>query len=155
MIDTAHIEALANAALQDGKLFLVSVNATPSNEIEVVIDSDESVDIDDCVALSQTIEAQLDRETEDFELTVTSAGVGQPLKLLRQYRKLIGRPVEVLLANGTKIIAELRDATDDGITLAYQEMRTVEGKKRKQPFDVVQTYPMAEIKYTKEYLDFK
>lgn len=155
MIDTAQIEAIANDALKEGKLFLVSVTATPTNEIEVVIDSDDSVDIDDCVALSQTIESQLDREAEDFELTVTSAGVGQPLKLLRQYRKLIGSPVEVLLLNGTKIIAELRDATEETITIAYEEMRAVEGKKRKQPFDVVQTYPLSEIKYTKEYLDFK
>ena len=155
LIDTAKIEAIANAALEGSKLFLVSVTATPTNEIEVVIDSDDSVDIDDCVNLSQTIEAQFDREAEDFELTVTSAGVGQPLKLLRQYRKLIGQPVEVLLQNGTKIIAELRDATEEGITLAYEEMRAVEGKKRKQPFDVVQTWPMEEIKYTKEYLDFK
>ena len=155
MIGTAKIEAIANAALEGSKLFLVSVTATPTNEIEVVIDSDDSVDIDDCVNLSQTIEAQFDREAEDFELTVTSAGVGQPLKLLRQYRKLIGQPVEVLLQNGTKIIAELRDATEEGITLAYEEMRAVEGKKRKQPFDVVQTWPMEEIKYTKEYLDFK
>ena len=84
MIDTAKIEAIANAALEGSKLFLVSVTATPTNEIEVVIDSDDSVDIDDCVNLSQTIEAQFDREAEDFELTVTSAGVGQPLKLLRQ-----------------------------------------------------------------------
>ena len=72
-----------------------------------------------------------------------------------QYRKLIGRPVEVVLLNGTKIIAELRDADEGSVTLAYREMRAVEGKKRKQGFDVVQTYPLSEIKSTKEYLDFK
>ena len=113
------------------------------------------MDIDDCVALSRAIEERLDREEEDFELTVTSAGIGRPLRLLRQYRKLIGRPVEVVLLNGTKIIAELRDADEGSVTLAYREMRAVEGKKRKQGFDVVQTYPLSEIKSTKEYLDFK
>ena len=154
-MDADKIRNIAEEELAEGSLFLVEVNITPANEIEVVIDSDGSVDIDDCVALSRAIEERLDREEEDFELTVTSAGIGRPLRLLRQYRKLIGRPVEVVLLNGTKIIAELRDADEGSVTLAYREMRAVEGKKRKQGFDVVQTYPLSEIKSTKEYLDFK
>lgn len=109
-MDADKIRNIAEEELAEGSLFLVEVNITPGNEIEVVIDSDGSVDIDDCVALSRAIEERLDREEEDFELTVTSAGIGRPLRLLRQYRKLIGHPVEVVLLNGTKIIAELRDA---------------------------------------------
>ena len=148
-MDADKIRNIAEEELAEGSLFLVEVNITPGNEIEVVMD------IDDCVALSRAIEERLDREEEDFELTVTSAGIGRPLRLLRQYRKLIGHPVEVVLLNGTKIIAELRDADEGSVTLAYREMRAVEGKKRKQGFDVVQTYPLSEIKSTKEYLDFK
>ncbi len=155
MIDKHKIEEIASGLLGDGELFLVEVNITPGNEIEVVIDSDSSVDIDDCVELSRAIEEKLDREEEDFELTVASAGIGQPLRILRQYLKLIGSPVEVVLCNGTKILAELRDADEHSVTLAYKEMRTVEGRKRKQEFEVVQTYPLEEIKSTKEYLDFK
>ncbi len=155
MIDKHKIEEIASGLLGDGELFLVEVNITPGNEIEVVIDSDSSVDIDDCVELSRAIEEKLDREEEDFELTVASAGIGQPLRILRQYIKLIGSPVEVVLCNGTKILAELRDADEHSVTLAYKEMRAVEGRKRKQEFEVVQTYPLEEIKSTKEYLDFK
>ncbi len=155
MIDKHKIEEIASGLLGDGELFLVEVNITPGNEIEVVIDSDSSVDIDDCVELSRAIEEKLDREEEDFELTVASAGIGQPLRILRQYLKLIGSPVEVVLCNGTKILAELRDADEHSVTLAYKEMRAVEGRKRKQEFEVVQTYPLEEIKSTKEYLDFK
>jgi len=155
MIDKHKIEEIASGLLGDGELFLVEVNITPGNEIEVVIDSDSSVDIDDCVELSRAIEEKLDREEEDFELTVASAGIGQPLRILRQYLKLIGSPVEVVLCNGTKILAELRDADEHSVTLAYKEMRAVEGRKRKQEFEVVQTYPLNEIKSTKEYLDFK
>lgn len=155
MIDTDKIRAAAERELKDGPLFLVGVTVTPSNEIEVVIDSDGSVDIDDCVGLSRKIEEQFDREDEDFQLTVTSAGIGQPLKLLRQYRKLIGKPVEVVLTSGTKIRAELRDADENSITIAYKELRAVEGKKRKQEFDTVHTYPLSEIKSTREFLDFK
>lgn len=155
MIDKHKIEEIASGLLGDGELFLVEVNITPGNEIEVVIDSDSSVDIDDCVELSRAIEEKLDREEEDFELTVASAGIGQPLRILRQYLKLIGSPVEVVLCNGTKILAELRDADEHSVTLAYKEMRAVEGRKRKQEFEVVQTYQLEEIKSTKEYLDFK
>lgn len=155
MIDTDKIKAIVNSELEGTELFLVDVACTPGNDVEVTIDSDSSVDIEDCVALSRAIESQFDREQEDFQLTVTSAGIGYPLKVLRQYQKLIGRPVEVVLKNGTKVLAELREATQDSITLGYEEMRTVEGKKKKQAFEVVKTYPLAEVKSTKEYLDFK
>lgn len=155
MIDLQKIKAIADSKLEGSELFLVEINTSSNNEIEVVIDSDSSVDIDDCVSLSKLIEEQFDREVEDFQLTVTSAGIGQPLKLLRQYTNLIGEPVEVILRSGTKIIAELREADETSVTLAYKEMRAVEGKKRKQEFDVLQKYPLSEIKSTKEYLDFK
>lgn len=155
MIDIDKIKEITGMELEGTDLFLVDVTCSPANEIEVTIDGDCSVDIDDCVKLSRAIEAGLDREEEDFELTVTSAGIGYPLKVLRQYRNLIGRPVEVVLRNGMKILAELRDADEESVTLAYREMRTVEGQKKKQAFDVVDTYRMEEIKSTKEYLDFK
>lgn len=155
MIDAHKIEELTDRELKDSSLFLVEIKISTSNEIEVVIDSDGSVDIDDCVRLNRIIEDSLDREEEDFELTVTSAGIGQPLKLLRQYKKLTGKIVEVVLNNGTKIRGELRGADENSITIAYKEMRAVEGKKRKQEFDTVTTYPLAEVKSTREFLDFK
>lgn len=74
---------------------------------------------------------------------------------MRQYRKLIGHSVEVLLLNGTKILARLDAADQEGITISYEEKQAVEGKKRKQSVTVSRTYPFGEIKYTKEYLDFK
>lgn len=155
MIDINKIKEAVESRLSGTPLFLVEINSTLGNEIEVVIDSDVSVDIDNCIELSRAIEELFDREQEDFELTVTSAGIGQPMKLLRQYRKLIGKPVEIILKSGIKIIAELRDADETSITIFYKEMRLVEGKKRKQEFDVVQEYNLSDIKSTKEYLDFK
>ena len=90
-----------------------------------------------------------------ISLTVMSAGIGSELRSLRQYRKLVGSPVEVLLANGVKILAKLDAVDEQGITLSYEEKQTVEGRKRKQLVTVSRTYPFAEIKYTKEWLDFK
>ncbi len=155
MIDCKKIEEVATRHLEGTDLFVVSCTTSPSNEVELLIDSDTSVDIDACAALSRAIEAAFDRDEEDFELTVASAGIGSELKQLRQYRRLTGRPVEVLLQNGTKILARLEAADEAGITLSYEEKQAVEGKKRKVAVKVTRTYPFEEIKYTKEWLDFK
>lgn len=155
MIDTKKIEEIAARHLEGTDLFVVSCSVTPANEVELLIDSDQSVSIDDCMALSRAIEAEFDRDVEDFELMVASAGIGSELKSLRQYRKLVGRPVEVLLKNGVKVLAQLEEVTDETITLSYEEKQAVEGKKRKELVKVVRTYAFEEIKYTKEYLDFK
>ncbi len=105
-----------------------------------------------CVTLSRGI---ADREQEDFELTVTSAGIGQPLRMLRQYRKLIGREVEVVLKEGGKLVATLTDATGEAITVEYQEKAAVEGKKRKELVTRRRELPLAEVKSTCEHLSFK
>lgn len=155
MIDAQYIKQTAESLLDSEQLFVVEATVSPALEIEILLDSDLSVSVDDCVKLSRAMEEVLEPSGEDFSLTVSSAGIGQPLKLLRQYLKLIGRPVEVLLANGTKILATLVAATDDSITVSYTEKAIVEGKKRKQDVTVEKTYPKSEIKTVREYLDFK
>ena len=155
MIDTRKITALAEQKLEGTDLFVVDCTCTPGNEVELTLDSDTSVGIDACAELSRAIEAELDRDTEDFSLTVMSAGIGSELRSLRQYRKLVGHSVEVLLLSGVKLQARLDEVSDEGITLSYEEKQAVEGRKRKQLVTVSRSYPFAEIKYTKEWLDFK
>ena len=155
MTDTKKIIEAAERHLEGTDLFVVECTSTPGNDIELTIDSDTSVGIDACAELSRAIEAELDREEEDFSLTVMSAGIGSELRSLRQYRKLVGRPAEVLLMNGVKILAKLDEATEEGITLSYEEKQAVEGKKKKQLVTVTRTYPFSEVKWTKEWLDFK
>ncbi len=158
MIDTKKIVESAEAKLVGTDMFVVGCTCTPSNEIDLYIDSDTKVSIDVCISLSRAIEAEFDREVEDFSLTVASAGIGSELKLLRQYRNLVGSSVEVLLKSGAKIVAKLSEVAEEQITLSYQEKQIFEtstGKKKKQLVDVEKVVPFAEIKYTKEYLDFK
>ena len=155
MIDVAHVREIAEAQMEGTDLFVVEVRVTPANEIVVTVDSDTQVGIDRCVELSRSIEEALDRDQEDFELTVMSAGIGQPLKYLRQYRKLIGSPVEVVLKDGGKIIGKLVDASDNQIVVEYEERVTVEGKKRKQLVTTRRELSLDEVKSTCEYLDFK
>ena len=154
-MEVAAIREFVEQRLDGTKMFLIEINSSPANEFEVVVDSDERVDIDSLVGLSRAIEEAFDREVEDYELTVISAGIGQPLKVLRQYQKLIGLPVEVLLTDSTKILATLAAADEQGITLAYTKRVAVEGKKRKEEVEVKESYSFDQIKWTKEYLDFK
>ena len=154
-MEVVKIREVAEAALLGTDRFVVDVKCSPANEIEVVIDADSTVDLDACVELSRKIEAEFDREIEDYELSVFSAGVGQPLKLLRQYNKLIGGTVEVLLTSGVKMLATLKEASHEGITLSYTERKLVEGKKRKVEVEVEEFHAFDQIKWVKEYLDFK
>ncbi len=158
MIDTKKIVESAEAKLVDTDMFVVGCTCTPSNEIDLYIDSDTKVSIDVCISLSRAIESEFDREVEDFSLTVASAGIGSELKLLRQYRKLVGSSVEVLLLSGIKIVAKLTEVNETQITLSYEEKQIFEtstGKKKKQMVEVERVVPFTDIKYTKEYLDFK
>ena len=152
MIETKKIIEAAERHLEGSDMFVVECTSTPGNEIELTIDSDTSVGIDACAELSRAVEAQFDRDEEDFSLT---AGIGSELKSLRQYRKLAGKSAEVLLTSGVKILAKLEEVTDEGITLSYEEKQAVEGKKKKQLVKVTRSYPFDQIKYTKEWLGFK
>ena len=162
MIDTERIREIIDEKLAGTDLFLVGIRQSPSNEIEITIDSDTSVGIDSgmlgidrCAELSRAVEEAFDRDAEDFELTVMSAGIGQPLTMLRQYRKLIGREVEAVLKDGSKLTAVLKDASAEALTLSYSEKVAVEGKKRRVSVERERTIPLAEIKTTREHLRFK
>ena len=155
MIDVTRVREIAETQMEGTDLFVVEVRVSPANEIVVTVDRDTQVGIDRCVELSRSIEGALDREQEDFELTVMSAGIGQPLKMLRQYRKLIGRPVEVILKDGGKIVVNLTDASESSIAVEYEERVVVEGKKRKQLVTTRRELSLDEVKSTCEYLDFK
>lgn len=155
MIDVKHVMEIAERFLADTDMFVVECKISPMGDIELLIDSDTAVKLEDCATLNRAIEAELDREVEDYSLMVASAGIGSELKLLRQYKKILGNSVEVLLKDGIKILAKLNDATEEGIMLSYEEKQAVEGKKRKVTVEVTKEYKWEEIKYVKEYLDFK
>ena len=115
------------------KCFLVDVTVSRENDVELVIESEEgTVSLDDCVELSRKFEEKFDREKEDYSLTVGSAGLDQPFKVLKQYIKAVGTEVQVLVKDGRKLKGVLTGASGDGITLRYSVKEAVEGKKRKE-----------------------
>jgi ribosome maturation factor RimP len=154
-MDIAKVREIVEKKLEGTDMFVVECVCSPSNEIMLTLDSDTRVTIDTCAELSRAVNEAFDRDEEDFSLTVASAGIGEPLKLVRQYRKVVGSPVEVLLTSGIKLLATLDAADEEGITISYDEKVAVEGKKRKELQHTVRTYAYSEIKTAKEYLDYK
>ncbi len=118
MINKEQLQSIVDNFLKDKEnLFLVNIKINNNNIIEVIIDSDTFVDIEECAELNNYIESKLDREIEDYDLTVSSAGIDRPLTLIRQYKKYIGKKIEVLLLDSKKIIGVLEDVNDNGIKL--------------------------------------
>lgn len=150
MIDQEAIRKMTEEHLAGGSLFLIDVMIKPGNIILVFIDSDQEVKISDCADLSRFIESRLSRDTEDYELRVSSAGIHHPYRFLRQYRKNIGRHVQVLLKDGTAVKGTLIAAGEDFI-----EVRPL-GKKGKQkdPEETIRQLPMEQIKETKGIVTF-
>ena len=155
MIEKAVVTQLVEEHLQASNPYLVDVTIKPGNYIVVEIDSDDSVSIDDCVALSQYIEAHLDRDVEDYELEVGSAGITSPFKVLRQYQKNIGNEVEMLLKSGAKKVGVLTAVDLSGATISVEKKVKPEGAKRPVMVTEEKKYPFEEIKYTKYLIRFK
>lgn len=115
------VKALLEARLKERKdLFLIDLSITENNKIKVVIDGDHGVLVDDCVFISRGIEHNLDRDEFDFSLEVTSAGATSPLKHIRQYKKNIGRSLEVKTTDNKKYDANLVEADEEAITLRWK-----------------------------------
>ena len=155
MISKNVVEGIVNEWLEDKEYFLVDVTVSPDDKIVVEIDHAEGVWIDDCVELSRFIESKLDREEEDFELEVGSAGIGQPFKVLQQYLIHIGKEVEVLTKEGKKLDGVLKEADADHFVVTVQKKVKPEGAKRPVWVDEDLTFTYDEIKYTKYLISFK
>ena len=154
-MEKENIVRLVEEKLAASGNYLVDLTIKPGNLIVVEIDNDEAVSIDDCAELSKHIEANLDRDVEDYELEVGSAGITSPFKVLRQYQKNIGNEVEMLLKNGIKLCGILKSADEGGIIVTLEKLVKPEGAKRKVAVQEDQSFTYEEIKYTKYLIRFK
>ena len=107
------------------------------------------------MALSRHLEDELDREAEDFGLDVSSPGLDQPLQLLRQYKKNIGRGVQLKIRDAGKVEGELVAAAEDSITIKTKEKQRIEGRKAKEWVEEEKTYALTELDWTKVQISFK
>ncbi|MFZ4401536.1 MAG: ribosome assembly cofactor RimP [Bacteroidales bacterium] len=153
MISKQKIADLIEEYLFGTDKFLVEFSVSTSNHIIVFIDGDNGVTITDCIALSRKIESNLDRETEDFELNVSSAGLDLGLRVNRQYVKNTGRTVDVKLNDNTKITGVIKAVDEQSITLEL-----LPGKKKKKSDEITELSKIIDfkdIKETKVVITFK
>jgi ribosome maturation factor RimP len=151
MISELKVSKLIEAHLSGGSIFLVDVAIKTGNRISVFIDGDNGVTIEACRELNHYLNEILDRDAEDFDLTVSSAGADRPLKLPRQYKKNIGRSLEVVTKTGEKLSGVIVNATDSGIEL---EITPVKKPKKDQEIKKV-SLQFSDIKSAKEVITFK
>ena len=151
---TEIVDAISGEIVARG-LFLVDVFVGKDNDIEVTIESEQgTVELDDCVAISRFFETCFDREKEDYSLTVTSAGLDQPFKVLKQYLKAVGSKVEVQLKGGKKMVAVLDASDEESVTLKYSVKEAVEGKKKKELVEHVDRFTMDQVNAVRPFVEF-
>lgn len=142
--------------LNDNGLFLVDIEVSQDNDITITIECHEgSVKVDDCIAIDRIVGATFNRDDEDYSLTVTSAGLDQPFKVLDQYKKFCGSEVEVVLKKGGKVKGILSGYYDGGFELTTSKMVKKEGFKKKVQEDTVTPYRFEEVKSCKPVIKFK
>ena len=157
MIDKNGITTAVEEWLANGDYYLVDVEITADDRIVIEIDHADGVWIEDCADLSRYLQEKLGDELGDYELEVGSAGIGQPFKVVQQYRNHVGQEVEVLQQNGQKVQGLLKEVSADGtaFVVTVKEKQHVEGKKRPVLVEVDKPFAIAEVKYCKYVLNFK
>ena len=158
MIAKKKIQELAEermAHLGNG-LYIVELTVSPSNVIHMEIDKAMgNVSVEDCMSVSRNIEHNLDREEQDFELHVSSAGLDKPLRVLAQYEKNVGRDLKLVLVNGAKMLGKLVECSDKGIVIEQERIEKIEGKKKKELVVDRSNHLFSEIKEAKIIITFK
>ena len=151
-MDKVAILGLIKDKLEGTDKFLVDMHISGDNRINVAIDGDNGITIDDCVELSRYIEKSLNRDEEDFELNVASAGIDSPLKLHRQYVKNIGRTLAVTTLDGEKTTGKLLEVSDNDIVILPDN--NPRKKKTDPEEDLSQTIPFTNIQTAKIVIKF-
>ena len=155
MLDKTIVYQTVEEKIQNTDYFIVDVKVTPDNQITVEIDCQNGVDIDFCTELLRYIESIFDREVEDYALEVGSAGLTQPFKVIKQYKKNIGNEVEVLSKSGQKLSGVLLSAEENGFEIEIEKLVKTEGAKRKISIKEKIPFLYEEVKYTKYIIRFK
>lgn len=158
MIDKKRIRELAQERIDELAcgLFIVEISISSRMSIQVELDKEEGyVSITECVSVSRNVEHNLDREEQDFELHVSSAGLDKPFRVIQQYTKNIGREVNVLKQDGVMLSGILKMADNKRVVVETTRKEKIEGKKKKEVIVEDIELPMAQIKETKIVISFK
>jgi ribosome maturation factor RimP len=159
MIDKQKIRELVLSEINKNNIVLVDLQVNSGNLIKLTLDSIKGVNIDDCVKISKLIESNFDRETEDYELEVSSYGISQPFILPLHYQKNLEKKVEVYLKQGKSLKGILKNINVENDNLNYIELLLnkkvqIEGKKRKQEVEEIIRISGLDIQKAKLILEY-
>jgi ribosome maturation factor RimP len=154
MIDKTLLTQSVEKAIEGTELFIVDITISAQNSIVVELDSPDSIDIDTCAKVTRAIEADFNRDVEDYELEVGSAGLTSPFKVRGQYLKNIGNDIEILTRDGRKLKAVLTDVGTDTFTFEYPVKYKEPGAKRPTTVMQSETLPFGEAKSVKYLITF-
>ncbi|WP_299682507.1 ribosome assembly cofactor RimP [uncultured Dokdonia sp.] len=147
-------QLLQEAMDENPSLFLISLDIQGNNEIKVTIDGDQGVTVQDCIAVSRKVEHNLDREEEDFSLEVMSVGATTPLQQQRQYKKNLGRSLEIKTNAGVKLEGTLEEVTDENVTLTWKAREPKPVGKGKVTVQKTEVIPYENIVEAKVMIKF-
>ena len=148
MINKEQITVLCEEALTGTDRFLVEVKVKPQNVIEVYVDSDTAVNIEQCGELSRFIESKLDRDVEDYELSVFSWGLCGALKMDRQLQKYVGKDVEVKAKEVGKLQGKLVRFDAEQVEIMPAPKKSSKKKPIEEPANLFFERKKVEIKPT-------
>lgn len=155
MITKEQVQNIIAPKVDEDGLFIVEVTVSATNHISIFIDGDKGVTIDQCITISKFVEENLNREVEDYELDVSSAGLDLPFKVARQYLKNIGRTVNIVTKKGQKFTGKLVSASNESFDVEVEKSVLLEGKKRKEKITEVESFKYSDIKSTKIVVSFR
>lgn len=149
------IVAVANEVVGGSDLFVVDVKLLRNSVIQVYIDAPKGVSVDTCSRVCHEIENRLDRDVEDFELTVASAGIGYPFKVAGQYRKNIGNRVVLKTAALIRHEGVLKGFDGQRVVVECEEKQVVDGKRKRQTVKVEREFLLSDIREIKDVVDMR
>lgn len=155
MAFTDKVNQLVEKVLESKQdLFLIDFKVDSSNKIFIILDGDNGVNLQDCIEVSRAVEAELDREEQDFSLEVASSGVSSPLKLVRQYKKNLNRVLKVKKTDNEVIEAQLTAVSDENITLEWKAREPKKIGKGKETVEKKVQLSYSEIKEATVIISF-
>ena len=127
------LKSAAEQYAEDNGLFVVSIEISKDNDVDIIIDADSrDITLDDCVRMTGYIQERVSRDEEDYSLTIGSAGLTSPFKVLRQWRKAVGSEIQLTRKSGERVRATLLAAEEDGVEISYQKKGEGKGAKAKE-----------------------
>ena len=153
MITKSYIEELVSGFLSDSDIYIVDIDMEEAESVSIYIDKMSGLTVKDCMSLNRKIDDALTEAKLNVGITVSSAGIDNPFKVLNQYLKNIGRTIEVKLVDGAEFEALMVDADDNGAHFEWEERVKINGKNKK--VQRKEFYEYKQIKTAKVVIAFK